>query len=469
MRPGGPRSMLCFVDLHLVIVGGGIAALEAVLALRELAPRAIRITLLAPEEEFAYRPLAAVEPFELGKMRRLPLADLADEFGFELVRDRLRSVEPNGRTLRTEAGADLTYGALLIATGARANPALAGVLTYGGQQSNERLSQLLAEIRVGEVERLVFAVAPGTEWPLPLYELALLTAGRTEGRDSLEIALVTCEHAPLGMFGDRASAGIAQLLESAGIEVVTGASAIRADEGGLLLGDGETLAADRVIALPDFDVPHLQGIPQGPGGFIGTDRYMKVEGVSRVWAAGDATWFPIKQGGIAAQQADSAAHSIARLVDPGVSLEPFRPVLRAALLTGKAPWYLRATIGDRPRTSAAGAAPLWWPPAKVAGRHLGPYLARSAGVAGPHDRLPELADVEAPEGGDVAASESDHMEALTLALTAADADARWRDYQGALRWLDIAEQLNLTLPPEYERKRGTWEARERAPAAEGPR
>jgi sulfide:quinone oxidoreductase len=452
--------MLGRVDLHLVIVGGGIAALEAVLSLRELAPRAIRVTVLAPEAEFSYRPLAAVEPFGLGRMRRLPLADLAAEFGFTHVRDRLRSVEPNGRTLRTDSGADLTYGALLLATGARASSALAGALTYGGPQSNPRLAELLQEIRLGEVRRVVFAVPPDTDWPLPLYELALLTATRAETRgDPLEVAIATAERAPLGMFGDRASAEIGRLLDSAGIELRTGTTAVRVEQGGLQLDDGAEIAADRVVALPRFEVPPIPGIPQGAGGFIATDRYMKVEGTSRVWAAGDATWFPIKQGGIAAQQADVAARSIARLVDPGVTLEAFRPVLRAALLTGRAPWYLRAAIGDRPRTSAAGSAPLWWPPAKVAGRHLGPYLARSAGVAGPHDRLPELADVAALEGEELAETESEHMEALGLALTAADADARWRDFDGALRWLEVAEQINLTLPPEYERKREAWQAR----------
>jgi sulfide:quinone oxidoreductase len=455
------------VDLHLVIVGGGIAALEAILTLRDLAPRAIRITLLAPEQEFTYRPLAAVEPFGLGQMRRLALADLAAELGFTHVEDRLRSVEPHGRSLRTDSGTDLTYGALLLATGARANPALAGALTYGGPQSNRRLTELLQEIRLGEVGRVVFAVPEDTDWPLPLYELALLTATQARSGDAPpEIALVTSEHTPLGMFGERASEGIARLLESSGIEVTTATAPIRADEDGLLLDDGSTVAADRVVALPRFDVPEIPGVPQGTDGFIGTDRFMKVEGVSRVWAAGDATWFPIKQGGIAAQQADSAARSIARLVDPAVELQPFRPVLRAALLTGKAPWYLRAEIGDRPRTSAAGAAPLWWPPVKVAGRHLGPYLARAAGIAGPHDRLPELTDVEALEGEALAETEADHMEALALALTAADADARWRDYDGALRWLEVAEQVNLTLPPEYERKRQAWERRRKPEATE---
>ncbi len=191
---------------------------------------------------------------------------------------------------------------------------------------------------------------------------------------------------------------------------------------------------------------------------------MKVEGVARVWAAGDATWFPIKQGGIATQQADVAARSIAHLVDPSVRLEPFRPVLRAALLTGGAPQYLRAEIGDRSRTSAAGEAPLWWPPAKVAGRYLGPYLGREAGSGDP---APALEDVEALDGEELAESESAHMDALDLALTAADADARWRDFTGALRWLGVAEQLNLTLPPEYERKRELWSAEREHPDTAG--
>ncbi len=158
------------------------------------------------------------------------------------MRDRLRSVDASGRTLRTESGVDLTYGALLLATGARANPALPGALTYGGPESNRRLAELLREIRHGEVERVAFVVPEDTDWPLPLYELALLTEARAETGGRLEISLVTAEHAPLAMFGERASASIAHLLESAGIEVSTAAIASRANESGLLLENGDTIA-----------------------------------------------------------------------------------------------------------------------------------------------------------------------------------------------------------------------------------
>jgi sulfide:quinone oxidoreductase len=81
---------------------------------------------------------------------------------------------------------------------------------------------------------------------------------------------------------------------------------------------------------------------------------------------------------------------------------------------------------------------LWWPPAKVAGRYLGPYL---AGI----DTGEALHDVV-----------EDHHPALELALQAADAAAGWRDYDSALRWLAVAERLNIVLPPLYAEKRVAW-------------
>ena len=46
---------------HVVIVGGGFAALEAALALSALAADSARVTLISPDPVFAYRPAATVE------------------------------------------------------------------------------------------------------------------------------------------------------------------------------------------------------------------------------------------------------------------------------------------------------------------------------------------------------------------------------------------------------------------------
>jgi CBS domain-containing protein len=87
----------------------------------------------------------------------------------------------------------------------------------------------------------------------------------------------------------------------------------------------------------------------------------------------------VKHGGIAALQADAAAEAIAR--DTGVPIEPrpFRPLLRGLLLTGGAGRFLRHDPEAEDGTTAS-TEPLWWPPAKIAGRHLAPYLAARTGL-----------------------------------------------------------------------------------------
>lgn len=144
------------------------------------------------------------------------------------------------------------------------------------------------------------------------------------------------------------------------------------------------LPADRVVSLPRFDGPRLPGLPHDSRGFIPNDPHGRVEGLDDVYAAGDATTFPIKQGGLATQQADVVAQAIAARAGAPVTPEPFRPVLRGLLLTGRTPAYrsteLRGGLGDMSR---AEVEPLWWPPSKIAGRYLSPYLARLTATAHP--------------------------------------------------------------------------------------
>jgi sulfide:quinone oxidoreductase len=438
----------------VVIAGGGVAGAEALLCLRELVGGAATIELVAGEREYSYKALSLAEPFGLGDGRSVRLDKLAAHCGADFHHDLLSGVDPERRTVRTQAGIELSYDALLLAVGVRQRIDLAGALTYGGPASNTAYRELLSELEGGEVGSVAFAAPASVRWALPIYELALLTAGHLlhEGREGVELTIVTPETQPLEMFGRRASESVSALLAEAGIAFRASSAPSAVGAGELLLASGEHLEAERVVALPRLEVQAIPGVPQGPRGFIGTDPFMRVEGMPRMLAAGDATWFPIKQGGLAAQQADCAATTIASMINPEIGKTPFRPVLRAALLTDQGPRYLRSSIGERNGSSAGGAAPLWWPPSKIAARYLAPYIAHE----GDPDPSPPLSDVPALHGEDVEQSARDHQEAVELALRAADADARWQDLRNALRWLDVAEQLNLTLPPEYARKRRQW-------------
>lgn len=361
---------------RVLVAGGGVAALEAVLTLQELAPGALEIALLAPNRHFEYTPLSVAEPFDLGRAHRFALAEILAQRGVETIADSLAAVEPERRRVRTAAGLTLPYRALLVATGAGRRGALPGAIAFSGARTAPDLRRLLREAESGELARLAFAVPPGVTWSLPAYELALMSSADLAAKGAgVEIAIVTPEPRPVDAFGARASAAVAEMLELRGIDFHS-ARARRFEAGELALEQGPPIAADAVVALPRLLAPRLAGLPADEEGFVPVDEHGRVRGLAGVYAAGDATDFPLKQGGIAAQQADAAAEAIAAELGGDLEPAPFRPVLRGLLLTGRAPRYLRAEVlaGGASRSSAAEEA-IWWPPAKIAGRRLGPFLA----------------------------------------------------------------------------------------------
>ena len=273
----------------------------------------------------------------------------------------------------------------------------------------------------------------------------------------VEISLVTrsCGH-----WSCLAKCGgvVGELLAEAGIELRTGSAPRRFNRPRLeLRAEGRWR---RTTSSPcRRSIPEIDGIPQRSGGFIPTDTRLNVEGLTDVWAAGDATWFPIKQGGLAAQQADVAAEAIASRAGAQVPISTFRPVLRAALLTGALPRYFRSALFAG-FDDAASPSALWSPPTKLAGRYLGSYLSAAAHL-GRGDG--EFVDLEPPALSELADDREHRRDELDFALAAADADARNGDYDGALDWLRVVEQLALVLPPAYLERRKSWR-RDRAPA-----
>jgi sulfide:quinone oxidoreductase len=360
---------------RVLIAGAGVAGLEAALALRALAGELLHLELVAPETDFVYRPLAVTAPFRVGEASRFPLHRLAEAAGAGITRASVRSVDSERRLLVTADGSPLRYDALLLSLGARPVPGIPGALTFRGPSDEEAFSSLLHDAKAGRVTRLVFALPLGTSWPLPLYELALLTAVHLAdaGASSVELTVVTPEERPLQLFGTAGSEAVAELLEQHGIGLLTDTTPVSVEGCSLRVLPDRRIDADRVVALPRLEGPRLDGVPHDANGFVPTDANGLVRGLIDVYAAGDLTDFPVKQGGIAAQQADAAADSIAAAAGAPIEPRPFTPVLRGLLLTGLTPRYLRSEPGSI--RSAADTEPLWWPPAKIVGRHLAPFLA----------------------------------------------------------------------------------------------
>ncbi|MGZ6709476.1 MAG: NAD(P)/FAD-dependent oxidoreductase [Solirubrobacteraceae bacterium] len=371
---------------RIVVAGGGVAGLEACLALRSfLGETDLSIELLCRDERFEYRPLAVLEPFDGAPAWSMELERFAADQDVRLVRDSLVAVEPDRHEAVTAHSGRLPYDALLVCVGARTVRALPGAISFRGSRDAAAVRAALDAMQPGDDATIAFAIPFGAFWTLPLYELAILSAARLRERGvRARVVMTSPEAAPLEAFGAEASTAVAGLLDARGVEFVARARAIAADAGELELDDGRRIPAQAVITLPDLLGRRVPGLPQDAAGFIAVDDHCSVPGAEGVYAAGDVTTFPLKQGGLATQQADAAVEAMLAALGLPIVARPFEPVLKGVLYTEGEPTYLRATLdghGSEPRAYA-----MWWPPSKIAGRYLAPYLA----IRGGAPRAPEV-------------------------------------------------------------------------------
>ena len=359
----------------MVIVGGGIAGLEALLALTDLAGDRVAVTLVAPQPDFAYKPLAVTEPFSLEPAERRELEPAVREQGAEFVQRAAVAVDPASRAVELDDGSRLAYDSLIVCVGARQQPPYRDATTF--RVGGEPLSEHDLVPPPGEGERVALVIPPGAHWSLPIYELALMARQRAdrEGRSDLEYEILTPEEEPLAIFGTVPSRAVAELLRARRIEFRAGAYVHEAADGGLVVTPGDlSLDAARVITLPVLEGPAIRGLPSDEHGFIPIDGHARVQGAEDVYAAGDGTTFPVKHGGLATQQADAASEHIAAAAGVDIEPSPFRPEIRGQLIAGDESLHMAHELTGGAGEGVAGLDYLWWPPHKVSGRYLAPWL-----------------------------------------------------------------------------------------------
>jgi sulfide:quinone oxidoreductase len=362
----------------VVIAGAGIAGIEGLLRLRRLAGDDVRITVISPQVEFVYRPLAVVEPFSPNTLRRYPLAPLMALTGATHIQERLQSVDPAFGLVLTDAGRELRYDGLLVAVGAGQSNPYAHAALFTDRNGGATFASIIADLKSGRASSLAFVVSHGPVWTVALYELALLTAHHARERGfPVQLTFVTAEPRPLKAFGRPAGEAIERLLDEAGIVLHAGVVADIPEPGRLRFGNATT-SVDRIVTLPRIVSPSIGGLPAGADWFTPIDDRCRVPGTDgRVFAAGDVTDAPIKHGGLGAQQADTAAAGIAHLAGVAPRPDPLRPVIHSIVLTGERPLYLTARLIDGLGwRSEVRDSPAWPDDGKVVAEELGPYLAR---------------------------------------------------------------------------------------------
>ena len=227
---------------RVLILGGGIAGLEALLALRDLAAGRTEVTVIAPDPRFTYKPLIVEEPFTFTPAERRELEPAIRELGGRFVLGIASSVRPDIHAIVLTEGyearyvRELSYDLLVVCVGGRSRAAYKRAVTFRFRSLGDPLEvdALLARAEAHDSNRVAFVVPPGVAWALPLYELALLTRRRAEetGRD-LRLTLLTPEESPLILFGSPASEAVADLLRARGVDFRGGVIVRESDDGGL--------------------------------------------------------------------------------------------------------------------------------------------------------------------------------------------------------------------------------------------
>lgn len=376
---------------RLLILGGGVGGVEAMVALHDLCGDRVEIAVHTPRREFLYRPLAVTEPFGVGEMLKFDLQQLTERCGASFSLDSIVSVDTEGQRATTHDGDEVEYDYLIVAPGARMLWTVPGAATFWGGSDEDASADVVRKLQAGTLRKVIFTMPAGLGWPLPIYELALLAAAQLKDSDvpSAVLRIVTPEDAPLQVFGMRASEQMGQLLAERGIEIVTGASPVKFENGQLDIAPGESIEADAVVSAPSFEGRSVVGLSHDEDGFIPVDEHSLVRGLQNVFAVGDVTNFPVKQGGIATQQADAAAEVIAAQIGISVEPQPFEPVLRAVLLTGEKPKYLYGELGGgHGETSTFSDDPPWRDEGKIVGKYLAPFLASTSDAAAQTLRSP---------------------------------------------------------------------------------
>lgn len=364
---------------RVLIVGGGVASIEATLALRDVCGDHVEVEVFSPRREFAYRPQAGGELYGVGRVARYDLDELLGPCGAVFHHAGVAAVETDDRLVVTRDGERHPYDHLILAQGARAVWPVPGAVTFWGLADDRDVAKAIGALRGGKAKSAAFTI-PGLEsWTLPAYELALLADRELvkAGIDDVKLTIVTPEDAPLQIFGRRASEMVSSLLAERGIGVVPRTHPVRFEDGALQVVPGEPFAADVAVSLPRLEGRRIRGVLHDPAGFVRVDDRCRVLRRERLFAAGDVTNFPVKQGGIATQQADVIAATIGAELGMCAAPAPFDPVLRGVLWTGEKPLYLQGRLGGgHGETSSLSEEPPWGGrEGKIVGRYLTPFIA----------------------------------------------------------------------------------------------
>ncbi|MBT3046927.1 MAG: FAD-dependent oxidoreductase [gamma proteobacterium symbiont of Ctena orbiculata] len=311
---------------RVTIVGSGFAALTAVKTLRSK-DRSIEITVVSPKAEFHYLPGSIWIPSGIRQPQDLiiPLTPFFQRMEVKHRSARAVGLSDDGRVLLSSVG-EIENDGLIIASGGRFIKKLPGIehaiTPCEGIEATVRIRDRLGQLEGGTIA-IGFAGNPKEPSAMrggPMFEFlfGIDRQLRLEGRrDKFKLVFFTPAEKPGQRLGPKAVSGLVQEMAKRDIETHLGHKMVEFTESGVVTAGG-SFDADLILFMPGmtgnqwFDDTRL---PRSPGGLIKADANCRVEGMERVYVAGDSGSFPgpdwmPKQAHMADLQAAAAAKNL---------------------------------------------------------------------------------------------------------------------------------------------------------------
>ena len=311
---------------RVTVVGAGFAALASIRKLRQLDP-SLDLTLIAPRAELVFYPGTIWIPSGLRRPEDLvvPVDGFLRRHRVAFCARAATGLSADGRVLHTDGG-DVANDGLVISTGGRFIKALPGIehviTPCEGIAAAVAIRDRVAALAGGTIA-VGFSGNPKEPAAMrggPMFEylFGLDRQLRKEGRrERFRLVFFSPAEKPGQRLGPKAVDRLLEEMRRRGIETHLGHK-LKGFTAGSVQTEGGEIAADLILFMPGmtgnqwFDATSL---PRSEGGFIRADRRARVEGVDRVYVAGDAGSFPgpdwmPKQAHMADLQAETAAKNL---------------------------------------------------------------------------------------------------------------------------------------------------------------
>jgi len=327
-------------NTHVVIAGGGFAGLETAFLLRHRLHDRVDVTIVSDKDRFLFRPNTIYIPFGLDPAElEIPLDQPARRQHMRIVHDRVVGVNPAAHTLQLERS-EVEYDKLVIATGAGMKPEeIPGLAEHGSTiwtpetmlTLRRTVERIVERGKAGTPTTVLLLIPPNNKCAGPLYEIVFMLdthLRRQHARSPVKIVWATFEQSYIQAFGPKLHEVVTHEFAERGIEGHREKLATEVTASQVRFQDGEAIDYDELISFPPYvSAVRYDALPSDERGFIQTDPLTRaVQGVSDVYAPGDAGDFPVKQAFLAFLQADATAEAIVadvqRQAEPRVTFDP---------------------------------------------------------------------------------------------------------------------------------------------------